>query len=232
MHEYLSWEELEQDDLPVSDGLVDNDAVTAQLASLLRQRARLEEDMLRLLGKAPAHPDEARERALFPMPVHTPESRMEDRRIARENERAHAAERRALEAARIKAQEDREHLQRKRDLEREAIQQQVLRTAEQNRKEQRQQHAARESLAAQLVFQRWTLQRTAARRARDASRRQEWLFFEQHAELCRESAAERSRMRRDELAELEARLARRSEQVARRNAARRAEGFAALDVDE
>src|SRR6185503_17654315 len=104
---YLGWEELdEQQQAPVAAS--DAGDVTSRLAVLMRERARLEEHMLRLLGKAPKRADEAREEARFPMPIHTAESRMEDRRVAREQERARAAARRALEAARIKAEEERE----------------------------------------------------------------------------------------------------------------------------
>jgi hypothetical protein len=198
---YLSWEELDEEQPILAGNVEEAGGVQSQLAVLMRERAGLEEHMLRLLGKAPQRPDEAREQARFPMPIHTPESRMEDRRIARENERARAAARRALEAARIRAEEERQHHQRKRDREREVIQQQIIQYADSLRKVERQQERARASLAEELIRNRWAEQREAARRARDEARRQEWILFEQRSVQGRETAMERYRARRDDDAE-------------------------------
>ena len=84
----MGWEEL--DDEP--EALRRRAAATnEQLAALMRERARLESEHKRLLGSEPPSDEEMREQARFPMPIHTAESRMEDRALAREKERARAA---------------------------------------------------------------------------------------------------------------------------------------------
>src|SRR6478735_11123347 len=98
---YMGWDELEEPEAPAV-ALLDNE----RLATLLTERTRLESELNRLLGREPPSDEDKREQARFPMPIHTPESRMEDRRRAREEQRARAAAKRALERARLQAIDD------------------------------------------------------------------------------------------------------------------------------
>src|SRR4051812_24471126 len=98
---YIGWDELDEPEA-AAVAVPSND----RLAKLLVERARLERELNRLLGREPSSDDEKRENARFPMPIHTAESRMEDRRIALEEQRARAAAKRALERARLQALEE------------------------------------------------------------------------------------------------------------------------------
>jgi len=144
---YVGWEELEQDAGPEASGAAERGELPAdelaqheaRLAELMAERTKLEQRLLKLLGKAPPDADERRENARFPMPIHTAESRMEDRRLAREEERARAAARRALERMRLRAGDERERAEVKRDQERAAIQLVVLQENENRQREARRQ---------------------------------------------------------------------------------------------
>lgn len=217
MAEYLSWEELDESQAaspPLDDAA---EALSPELRALMEERAKLEQKFLRLIGKAPPDPQDAREKARFPMPIHTVESRLADRQRAREEERARAAARRALEAAKLRADEERERAARRRDQDRLTFQQRLLAEAEARRKRELGEQRAREALAAELVRQRWGEQRAEAVRDREERKRREWNDFEERYTRSHLRAAERRRMLLEEdlkLAErLDSRNPRRSERL-------------------
>src|SRR3954451_20069916 len=110
---YISWDELDEPEASpqVTAGAVPNNE---RLTKLLTERARLERELNRLLGREPPSGDQKREHARFPMPIHTAESRMEDRRRALEEQRARAAAKRALENARLQALDEARRVDQKR----------------------------------------------------------------------------------------------------------------------
>lgn len=208
---YISWDELDEPEASV--GATPNNE---RLAKLLAERARLECDLNRLLGREPASEDETRENARFPMPIHTAESRMEDRRLALEELRARAAAKRALEHARLQALDEARHVDRKRLQERAAIQRDALQQAEARRRQNSLEAAERARRLADGIQERWVAQRRAALKAREAARRAEWTLFEQRCERFRELAAAVSDARRREERNVHAHLDRRAENGRRR----------------
>lgn len=188
MQKYVSWEELDEvgtEPAPEGPTLPVNDE---RIAALMAERAKLERRMLELLGKAEPSPDQERDALRFPMPIHTAESRLEDRRIAREQERAAAAARRALERARIRAREEREREQAKREHERARLAAEAARRAEQQRRAERQQESAREQLAREVILRRWAELRSSALRNRERSHYRDFAVFELRNERNRERA--------------------------------------------
>jgi hypothetical protein len=216
---YLSWDEFDEDaSIAPPDPPHD-----ARLATLLAERERLARELDRLLGNAPPSDDEARENARFPMPIHTAESRLEDRRRANEELRARAAMRRALEARRLQILEEKERADRKRQQEREAIQRELLRVAEENRRRELVEDMKRSRRLAELVQHRWLAQRRAALRSREAARRAEWTVFDERSARMRELAAAVSAERNRERAEIHKRLDDRAERARLRRPGRNAD---------
>jgi hypothetical protein len=208
---YIGWDELEEaDDEPVTE----RDLLTPcneRLAVLLTERIRLERELNRLLGKGPPSDEEARENIRFPMPIHTAESRMEDRRIANEQLRASLASRRALERSRLRLLEERQRAERKREEERSAIQRELLRAEEERQRLEALELLERRRRVSEAILERWGEQRRAALRAREAARRAEWTLFDEKSARCRELAAVVSDARNRDHAAVHARLDRRAE---------------------
>ena len=134
----------------------------------------------------------------------------------REEERAAAAARRALEATRIAAEDARRRSEQQKDLERAMIQRRALELAEARLAKERHEDRARRMLADELIHLRWDDQRAAARRATAEARRQEWARFEQQAERNRVAASDRYHARRRDDAAFEDHLAQRAERTSRR----------------
>ncbi|MDA0165726.1 hypothetical protein OM076_35995 [Solirubrobacter ginsenosidimutans] len=203
---YIGWEELDEPE--VSAVAVPSNE---RLAMLLTERARLERELNRLLGREPASDDEMRENARFPMPIHTAESRMEDRRLALEEQRARAAVKRALERVRLQSRDEARRIDQKRLQERAAIQRDALQQAEARRRQESREAAGRARRVAEGIRGRWAAQRRAALRASEAARRAEWTLFDERSERLRGLAAEASNARRREEREVQAHLDRRAE---------------------
>jgi hypothetical protein len=212
---YISWDELDEPETSpqVTAGAVPNNE---RLTKLLTERARLERELNRLLGREPPSEDEKRENARFPMPIHTAKSRMEDRRLALEEQRARAAAKRALENARLHALDEARRVDQKRLQERAAIQRDMLQRAEARRRQDSLEAAERARRLAEGIQERWATQRRAALRAREAARRAEWTLFDQRSERHRELAAAVSHARRREERDVQAHLDRRAENGRRR----------------
>jgi hypothetical protein len=204
---YLGWEEL--DDGLRADG-ADRGADPIEgwdaLQALLKERSQIEQQLMKLLGKAPPDPADARELARFPMPIHTAESRMADRQAAKEAERARAAAKRAQERSRLRAREEQERLEQKREAEAEALKAFAQRLADARRAEEGRQDHAREVQVQALLRQAWEEQRIEALRSRQLAERLQWTHFLDRKIQCLERARARVARRREEDRKLAVRL--------------------------
>ncbi|WP_437293992.1 hypothetical protein [Sorangium sp. So ce426] len=215
---YIAWDELEEEEEagePPAPPLPRNE----RLAALLAERARLERELGRLLGKEPVSEEDKRENARFPMPIHTAQSRMDDRRITIEELRASTARRRALERARLRMLEEQQRADRKHEQERAAVQRELLRIADERRRRELLEQIERERRVSEGIQKRWADQRRAALQVRENARRAEWTLFDERSERFRELAAAVSEARNRERAELHARLDRRAARGRRRRSA-------------
>jgi hypothetical protein len=221
---YVGWDELDDDDPVGGDrpGLAEAAAGNDRLATLLTERARLVRELDRLLGREPPSDDDKRENARFPMPIHTAESRLEERRLAREEVRVRAAAKRALEAARLRAREENARAAHKREQEREAVQREVLRRVEEARRRELVDDLKRARRLAETLAQRWSIQRGAALRARETARRAEWTVFDERSRRMRERAEAVSAERKRDWDEFYRRLDERAERA--RQSRRRSAG--------
>jgi hypothetical protein len=205
VHTYLGWEEL--DDGPRPD-CVDHSADPIEgwqaLQALLKERSQIEQQLMKLLGKAPPDPADARETARFPMPIHTAESRMADRRAALEEQRARAAARRSQERLRLHAREEQERIEEKREAEAAALKAQ--RAADARRAEERRQEHAREVQVQDLLRQAWEEQRVEALHDRQEAERLQWSHFMDRKTRCLERALDQVARRRVDDRKLAARL--------------------------
>ena len=220
MSAYLGWEDLD-DDAPASPSSSGSTVDTAEpaspldgvatearskLTSLFAERQALEEKLMRLLGKAPATLDDKRKDAMFPMPIHTPESRLADKKAAREEQRARALARRALERARIRVAGERASEEEKRETERKILQAEALLGAEQLRRQERHDAWLRALRIREGMHSRWTAQRDLALRRQQVERVQARAAFDASNEKRRQEALADLRERRHEEAMFQARL--------------------------
>ena len=73
--------------------------------TLMAEKERLEGEMARLTGQGPPRPEEERARRMYPVRVHTKETRIEDRRLRRHDEQQRMLKQRALEKKLVQARE-------------------------------------------------------------------------------------------------------------------------------
>ncbi|HTV17051.1 MAG TPA: hypothetical protein VMG12_00230 [Polyangiaceae bacterium] len=216
---YIAWEELEVEPAAsVEPGLAgaapEDPAEVARherLAKLMSERARLEKELMRLLGKAPADPEEERDKARFPMPIHSAESRLEDRRLAQAEERASAAARRSLERIRLRLDGERQRADAKREQEGARLSAASLERSGERLRSERHQDWVRGLLAQQAIQRRWDEQRRLALVERSDARRSEQQRFDERSTERRERALERRAERREEERAVAERLDRRHE---------------------
>jgi len=224
---YLSWSELEEEleapastepDAPSGLGIQGADAellkavpdaARDRLSLLMTQRAKLEQQLLRLLGKAPPDAEEQRRNALFPMPVHTAESRLAQRKAEREEQRARALARRAQEASRLRIREEAERQQGKREAERRRLRALAAARADARRAFEQHEDWLRGLRLQEGIRARWAEQREVALRAQQVARARMLKRFEGHDDRRRERALQSLHERQKAEAELSARLDRR-----------------------
>jgi len=199
-------------------------AADPRLSQLSRERARIEQRLMELLGKAPPSGEKARDAARFPMPIHTAESRLADRRNAREQELARAAARRAAERARIAAAEVASREQAKKQHERLLIQAQAQGRKDANARQERRGDWLRALHAQDAMHARWAEQRSIALRTGSETKRRTEALFEQHSQDLRERALSRRREQREEEATLMAHLDRRHQRQPARDSRSSAKG--------
>jgi hypothetical protein len=173
-------------------------ALPPALQELMTEKERLEGEMARLTGQAPPAPEEERMRRMYPVRVHTKETRIEDRRLRRHDEQQRILKQRVLEQklARGRERQQQEELaaQRKRraleaalaqvrgelraaedeQLRRRRASERALATARAGeRQAQRDAEQERKEIEQALVQARWASDRAKALRKRSSERRQE-----------------------------------------------------------
>lgn len=141
---YLSWEELLDEDrvqaqapeqaagadlgwLAVPAGLPADFELPPDLRALSAERERLEKELKQLAGAAEPDPEDARLQRMFPVKVHTKESRIEERRLRQRDELLHMQAQRAIEQRRIASRLQQRREQIKAQLLRNAVDEQRLR---------------------------------------------------------------------------------------------------------
>jgi hypothetical protein len=80
-------------------------ALPPDVQTLMAEKERLEGEMAHLTGQGPPRPEEERMRRMYPVRVHTKESRIEDRRLRRHDEQQRMLKQRALEKKLVQARE-------------------------------------------------------------------------------------------------------------------------------
>ena len=80
-------------------------ALPPDVQALMVEKERLEGEMARLTGQGPPRPEEERMRRMYPVRVHTKESRIEDRRLRRHDEQQRMLKQRMLEKKLVQARE-------------------------------------------------------------------------------------------------------------------------------
>lgn len=229
MSAYFGWDDLDDDAamgaaVPESSGAASKLGATTEpgspdspverleqdardkLTALFAERQALEDKLMRLLGKAPATGDDKRKDAMFPMPIHTAESRLADKKAMREEQRARALTRRAMERARIRDMDERTREEEKREAERKLLQAEALLGVEHLRRQDRHDAWLRALRIQEGMRSRWAAQRDLALRRQQVERVQARASFEATNEKRRESALAELRERRREEAVFQARL--------------------------
>jgi len=137
---YLSWEHLlaEEEAEPAQPSTPERKASPASphapehelpsdLVALLAEKERLEKELKKLIGEAAPDPEDVRRQRMFPVKVHTKESRIEERRLRQRDEALRMQAKRVLEQRRIAAQLERRREQLEAQLRHAAIEEQRLR---------------------------------------------------------------------------------------------------------
>lgn len=206
--DYLSWDEF--DDTLEPRETIEVTQENQRLTVLLAERSRLEKRLLELLGKTPPSAENARDAARFPMPIHTAQSRLDDKRASRVEEQARAAARRARERVRIAELDQIERGNERRAREQALIRAEALRRAEERAQEERARDRQNALQAQSLILERWSEQRKLATMTSVAEKAAQLEAFERHSEDTRAKAIERLILRRAEERKVAARLDARS----------------------
>jgi len=91
--------------------------------ALLAEKARLEDELKRLTGMGEPKPEDERMKRMYPVKVHTKESRIEERRLRRHDEQQRLLKQRLLEAKRAQAREAQRQAELEADRRRKAVEQ-------------------------------------------------------------------------------------------------------------
>ena len=268
---YLTWQDLldEEDDTDVGpttagthpdEPAVDlwsaGDQVTLppDVQALLAEKDRLEAELKRLSGFGEPAPEDERVKRMYPVKVHTKDSRIEERRLRRHDDHQRLLKQRALEAKLSRARDERRQAELAAERRRRAIERALARVradvrraeaeAERHRRARERAQAAvreqarqaeyaaeqkRKGLETAAVQRRWEQDRRKALHHTAQRRRQEALWQEQVLDEQRARAIQLAQARR---AEEEADLARRSgESVSGRSTTREEEGARAEVID-
>ena len=165
---------------------------------LMAEKERLEGEMARLTGQAPPRPEEERMRRMYPVRVHTKETRIEDRRLRRHDEQQRVLRQRVLEQKLVQARERQQQeelaaLRKRRALEaalakvrgemraaeaeeqrrRRAVERTLAATRALERQAEREAEKERKELEQALVHARWANDRAKALRKRSIIRSSE-----------------------------------------------------------
>jgi hypothetical protein len=245
---YLTWQDLlaEEAETDVTPGAADTSpdqpatdlwsasgqiTLPADVEALLAEKDRLESELKRLSGSGDPRPEDERIKRMYPVKVHTKDSRIEERRLRRHDDHQRLLKQRALEAKLSTAREERRQAESAAELRRRAVERalatvraEVRRAeaeAERRRKAiERAQAALREqarqaeyaaeqerkALETAAVQRRWEHDRQKALQKRAQERRQESLWQEQVLDEQRARALQLARVRRvEEQADLDKR---------------------------
>jgi len=170
-------------------------ALPPDVQALMTEKERLEGEMARLTGQAPPAPEEERMRRMYPVRVHTKETRIEDRRLRRHDEQQRVLKQRVLEhklvQARDRDQQEQLAAQRKRRAletalakvrgelraaeaeelrRRRAIERKLGAARAEGRQAEREAEKTRKEIEQALVQARWASDRLKALRKRDLER--------------------------------------------------------------
>jgi len=237
---YLTWqdllaEEAETDvtpaasETPSDQTAADVWAASGQIAlppdveALLAEKDRLESELKRLSGFGDPPPEDERIKRMYPVKVHTKESRIEERRLRRHDDHQRLLKQRALEAKLSQAREERRQAELAAERRRRAIERALARVraevrqaeaeAERRRKAiERAQAALREqarqaeyaaeqkrkALEMAAVHRRWEQDRQKALQKNAQQRRQDALWQEHVLDEQRARAIQLARAKRDE----------------------------------
>ena len=137
---YLSWEDLlaEEEAELTQPSAPERNVSTASahasdlelppdLTAILAEKERLEKELKKLTGEAAPEPEDVRRQQMFPVKVHTKESRIEERRLRQRDEALRMQAQRVLEQRRIIAELERRREQVKAQLRHAAMEEQRLR---------------------------------------------------------------------------------------------------------
>jgi len=158
-----------------------------EVQKLVNEQQRLEERLRVLTGDAEDRNVDARTKAMFPVPVHTNDTRIEERRMKRADEENHQAKLRLLERKAIEAKAAQEQRLAEEQLQRAALQERTLHRRLNEAKLQSEERVRAEQLT-----------RLAATRKSDERRYQSWL--EHQAAVQRRQLAARAVERKQKLA--------------------------------
>src|SRR4051812_43734873 len=172
--------------------------------ALLAEKDRLESDLKRLSGFGDASPEDERIKRMYPVKVHTKDSRIEERRLRRHDDHQRLLKQRALEAKLSQAREERRRAERAAERRRRAVERALARVraevrraeaeAERHRRARERAQAAvreqareaeyaaeqrRKALEMAAVQRRWEQDRQKALHDSAQQRRQEALWQEE-----------------------------------------------------
>ena len=255
---YLTWQELLEEDAetdvtpaPVEadpDPAADLSSACGQITlppdveALLAEKDRLESELKRLSGAGDQRREDERMKRMYPVKVHTKDSRIEERRLRRHDDHQRLLKQRALEAMLSKAREERRQVERAAERRRRAIERALARAraevrqaeveAERRRKAIERAQAALREQARQAEYaaeqerkaremaavqRRWEQDRQTALQKNAQERRQEALWQEQVLDEQRARAVQRVRAERaEEQADLVSRLTKKLSDRSRR----------------
>lgn len=91
--------------------------------ALLAEKARLEDELKRLTGMGEPKPEDERMKRMYPVKVHTKESRIEERRLRRHDEQQRLLKQRLLEAKRAQVREAQRQAELEAERRRKAVEQ-------------------------------------------------------------------------------------------------------------
>jgi hypothetical protein len=194
--------------------------------ALLAEKERLEEELKRLAGFGDPRPEDERLKRMYPVKVHTKESRIEERRLRQHDEHQRLLKQRAMEAKLAQAREARRQAEAEAERRRKAIEQALARLraqirqaeaeAERRRKaiervqadrraaERQAEYAAeqqRKAIEMAAVQTRWANDRQKALQQAAQKRRQEAIWQEQSLQEQRMRALQLARAKKAEQAE-------------------------------
>lgn len=204
---YLSWEDLLEEE-PPEDGSeaarpaaaesVDRSGAGADfptdfelpegLQMLLAEKQRLEQALKELTGEAEPSPDDERMKRMFPVKAHTKESRIEERRLRRQDELRRMQEKRVMEDRRIVLRMDERREELKARLRRNEAEERGLR----ERWVRERREALRESVRRRALETAWQTRREALHESRIEQRVRDDRQDEHAFEAARDAARQRA----------------------------------------